>query len=164
MRRIVRSVLPVLVALLAVRLATAAPYGVGDRMAPMTLPTPSGEAVVVGPGTRLVLVTHDMDGGAIAKAVLADHTRVTLAARGAVYVADVSGMPGLVTRFVAIPRLRRRPYPVLLDRDGATRTLFPVVAGAVTAVSLDDGRIVRLEQLTSEAALRATLASDAAAP
>lgn len=161
MRRIVRGVLP---ALLALPLAAAAPYAVGDRVTPMTLPTASGETVVVGPGTRLVLVTHDMDGGAIAKAVLAGHTRATLAARGAVYVADVSGMPALVTRFIAMPRMRRRPYPVLLDRDGATRTSFPVVAGAVTAVWLDDGRIVRLEQLASEAALRAALAGDGTSP
>jgi hypothetical protein len=99
-----------------------------------------------------------MDAGRIAKAVLAEHTAATLAARGAVYVADISKMPGLVSRLIAIPRMRRRPYPVLLDREALTIRRFPATGGRVTAVHLAEGRITAIEQLDSEATLRAALA------
>lgn len=152
--------LGILLATVAVAAAASAePYAVGDRVPPMTFETQFEEKVVIGPTTRLVLVTHDMDAGDVAKKVLADHTAASLEARGAVYVADVSKMPGLVSRFLAIPRMRRRPYPVLLDREAVTARAFPVVEGTVTAVWLEDGRITRLEQLASEDAVRAALAS-----
>ena len=108
-----------------------------------------------------MLVTHDMDAGRIAKAVLADHTAATLAERGAVYVADISKMPGFVSRLMAIPRMRRRPYPVLLDRDALTVHRFPLAEGRVTAVHLADGRITAIEQLGAEDAVRAALATPA---
>jgi NADPH-dependent ferric siderophore reductase len=125
----------------------------------MTFETQHGETVVVGPSTRLVLVTHDMEAGNMAKAVLAKHTAPSLAARGAVYVADISKMPGVISRLMAIPRMRRRPYPVLLDRDATTARVFPVADGKVTAVWLEGGRITRLEQLGSQQAIRAALAA-----
>jgi enoyl-CoA hydratase/carnithine racemase len=143
--------------LLAVTTARAEPWGVGDRIAPMSFQTQHDETFVVGPPVRLVLITHDMGAGDVAKAVLAEHDAASLAARGAVYVADIARMPGLVSRFVAIPRMRNRPYPVLLDREAATARAFGVEDGAVTAVWLDDGRITRLERLRTEAALRAAL-------
>lgn len=137
--------------------AAAEPYEVGDAIRAMRLTTQFDEEVEVGAATRLVLITHDMGAGDVAKAVLAAQTADTLAARGAVYVADISRMPGLVSRLIAIPRMRRRSYPVLLDRTGETGRLFPAMAGAVTAVWLENGRITRLEQLVSEEGVRAAL-------
>jgi len=140
------------------------PYVVGDAVAPIRFQTQFGDDVSVDASARLVLVSHDMDAGGIAKAVLSEHTTETLAARGVVYVADVSKMPGFVSRLIAIPRMRRRPYPVLLDRDGETSRLFPVMPGAVAAIWLADGRVTRIEQLSTEAALRDVLRDSARGP
>jgi hypothetical protein len=143
---------------LAASATAGPPYAVGDRVDPMTFETQHGREVTIGPATRLVLVTHDMDAGGIAKAVLTGHTAASLAARRAVYVADIAGMPGFVSRMFAIPRMRKRPYPVLLDRDAATARAFPTAEGKVTAVWLEEQRITRIDQLGSEAAVRTALA------
>lgn len=147
------------IALALARPATAAdPYAVGDTIRPMTFETQFDTSVTIGPETRLVLITHDMDAGDVAKRVLAGHTTASLAERGAVYVADVSKMPGFVSRLIAIPRMRKRAYPVLLDREAETAVAFPVVEGTVTAVWLEDGRVARVAQLASEDDVRAALA------
>ena len=125
--------LVVLASLLAEPAIATEPHAVGDTVAPIRFETQFGDEVAIDASIRLVLVTHDMDAGSIAKAVLGEHTAATLAARGAVYVADVSKMPGFVSRMIAIPRMRRRPYPVLLDRDGETSRLFPMASGAVAS-------------------------------
>ena len=143
---------------LAVPVAGAEPYDVGDVVQPFSLDTQHGTAVEVGVATQLVLVTHDMDAGKIARAVLEEHTEATLAERGAVYVADISRMPGFVSRLIAIPRMRRRPYPVLLDREGVTAGLFAHEEGKVTVVRLEAGRVTDITLVDSESAVREALA------
>ena len=36
-----------------------------------------------------------------------------------VYVADISGMPALVTRMFALPKMRELPFPIALVREDA---------------------------------------------
>jgi hypothetical protein len=67
-----------------------------------------------------VLFSRDMEGGAMLREVLAVHPEVLERAQ-VVYVADISGMPGLIANTMAIPRIRKRPYPTLLDRKGSPR-------------------------------------------
>ena len=93
---------------LSVPVADAEPYHAADVIRPFSLETQHGTRVEIGAATRLVLVTHDMDAGKIARAVLEEHTEDTLAERHAVYVANISRMPGFVSRLIAIPRMRRR--------------------------------------------------------
>lgn len=57
-----------------------------------------------------------------------------------VYLANISGMPKLVSKLIAVPRLRDLPYPVWLDYAGDTTTGLPFKKGQVTLVSLDHGR------------------------
>jgi len=62
-------------------------------------------------------------------------------------------MPRLVAKLFALPSMRRRPYPMLLDRDGQTTARLPDVAGTVTVISLERLKITRVEQLTDSAEL-----------
>jgi hypothetical protein len=119
--------------------------------------------VDVGARVRRLLVTRDMKAGDIVKETLADAGAGHLDDRAAVYVADVSRMPALVTRLFALPKLRRRPYRMLLDRDGETMARFPSEEGRVTVLHLDAGRITRVVHAATVAELRAALEDPAAA-
>ena len=101
------------------------PAVVPAALEPLALPDQHGEARAVDASVRILVLSRDMDGGAVVRAALeaqGDAAGEFLSARGAVYVADVSRMPGLVRRLLAVPRMRSRPYSVLLDTTGdATR-------------------------------------------
>lgn len=58
-----------------------------------------------------------------------------------VYVANVSGMPSLITSFVAIPKMKEWPYPVWLDKTGEATERLPIHEEMVSVVEVEDGRL-----------------------
>jgi hypothetical protein len=131
-------------ALLAALPVRAEPWAAGERIEPFSLEDQHGTVRHVDAGTRVVLFSRDMDGGDVLKRALEGVPEGFFAARGAAYVADISRMPGLVTRLFALPSMRRRPYPMLLDRDGATTARLPDAEGQATLIFLEDLRIERV--------------------
>jgi hypothetical protein len=144
---------------LATTLATAAPVDVGTALAGFTLDDQHGVPGTVDARTRIVLFTREMKGGDVAKAALAGADQSFLDARGLVYVADVSRMPAVVLRLFALPRMRERPYRMLLDRDGTQTRDLPATEGRATVLFLTELRVTRVADYGSAAELRAALES-----
>lgn len=143
---------------LAPGLAFAQSVGVNDAIAAIALEDQHGEAGGVDASTRGVLLSRDMDGGGLVREALATDGAAQLERAGAVYVADVHGMPSLVRRFIAIPRMRERPYRVLLDTEGAATASLPVEEGKATWLRLEGLRVVEIRFLTSADEVRRVLA------
>jgi hypothetical protein len=149
---------------LALGLAGAAPakgepYAVGSRIEPLVLPDQHGVERRVEAATRGMLLSRDMDGGGFVREALASDGATRLQKAGAVYVADVSRMPGLIRRMVAVPRMRGRGYAVLLDVDGAPTARFPAEAGKASWIRLEGLRIAEIRFLASAEEVRAVLAA-----
>ena len=147
-----------LVTLVAVTGAQAAPLGEGATFPAITLADQHDVQATVGPETKLLLFTRDMDASKITKEVLAENGAAELARAHATYVADISAKPSLVTTLFAMPGLRKRPYPMLLDRDGVVTKDFPSQTGAVTVVTLDHQVVLHVEYVTTAVRLREILA------
>lgn len=141
--------------------AHAEPIGEGARIPEIALDDQHDVRGTVAPETRFLLLTRDMDASGITKTVLAEHGDTMLANAGAVYVADISAMPSLVTKLFAMPGLRKRPYRMLLDRDGKATKDLPYRSGAVTVLTLDHAKIQHVEYVTSPDRLRAILTAAA---
>jgi len=154
-RRMTRWILPLLV--VATIAAAAQPVGVGGSLPRFRLADQHDAPYELDPAVTLLVVTHDMDGGTIVRETLGETPQATLDARGIVYVADIGGMPALVSRLIALPRMRKRPYRVVLDRDGAVTRELPAAAGKATVVRLDALRVTSIEQVGSRDALHALL-------
>jgi hypothetical protein len=112
----------------------------------------------VGAGTRLVLFAPDRESGELAHGVLEATGGETLAQAGIRYVADISAMPGLVTRMFALPKMREYGYTMLLGRESADTAMLPRRPGELTLIELEAGSITDLSYAGTEAALRAALA------
>jgi hypothetical protein len=147
-----------LAALLLATAAHAGPLAVGDPMPPLALEDQHGQAGSVT-GARVVVVSRDMEAGDVVKKALAGRDQAFLDQHGIVYVANISGMPALVTRLFAMPRMRERPYRMLLDRDGTATKDVPAVAGRPTVLGVDAGRVIRLSQPGDPGTLAADLTS-----
>ena len=141
----------------AAALAGAEPYAVGGTLRPFSLEDQHGEHGAVGDRTRVIVLSRDMGAGDVVKGTFADAEQRYLDEHGAVYVADISGMPALVSRMIAVPRMRERKYRVLLDRDGAVGRDFPYVEKRPTVVALDQLRIVAVEHPATAGELREAL-------
>lgn len=131
--------------------------GPGDVLAPLALEDQHGRPRAIDAGVRGILFSRDMGGGGVAKEALAEDGAALLEASGTVYVADISRMPGLVTKLFALPGMRRRPYPMLLDRDGAATSAWPSEEGHASLIGLRDGVVTDVRTFDDAPALRQAL-------
>lgn len=124
--------------------AFAAPYTTGDRVDGFTVKTQHGEAFEFKPAeARFLLVSHDMDTGKKANAVLTAVGKEELAKKKTVYLANIFGMPG-IGRMFAMPKMRRYAHTILLGDDANLIARFPQQAGKVTVLKLEGGKVESL--------------------
>jgi hypothetical protein len=137
--------------------ALAAPNAEGSRVAPFSIEDQYGETHAIDGSVRAILLGRDMDAGDVLEDALAESGRELLLRTSTVYVADVSRMPSFIRRWIAEPKMRRRGYPMLLDRDGALTKDLPNEKGKATLIQLDQLEIVKVRYFESSADLRAAL-------
>jgi hypothetical protein len=113
----------------------------GDALARVALEDQNGIPRLVDSSTRIVVFTRDMSGGEIVKQAFAGLRSAALEANHVACVCDVSGMPWLVRSMFALPGLRKRLYPVMLDESGEATRAFPYREGKASILVLDSGII-----------------------
>ncbi|MFW6345782.1 MAG: hypothetical protein ACOC0M_05590 [Halomonas sp.] len=122
----------------------------GEALPAVVLPDAHGnEHSVPYPGVRHVLFGADMAANELMERAFGELDKGEFTASGLVYMADISGMPGLVARFFALPALRDYPFRVLLARDADMLAFLPREEGTITVVTLSsEGEVsqVRYEQ------------------
>lgn len=138
--------------------ARAEPVAVGGTLVRLALEDQHGEPAAVDEGVRVLVLSRDMKAGDVVKQALADVDQHFLDQHGAVYVADISGMPALVSKMFALPRMRARRYRVVLDRDGVTTRDLPSEKARPTVLFLDRLRVTRIVHPATAAELKAALA------
>lgn len=131
--------------------ASAEPYAAGEWLEAFTLDDQHGVAHSVDGEVALLLFSRDMEGGDLIKEALSDATADTLSTRRAVYIAEISRMPGMIAKLFALPSMRKRPYPMLLDRDGVTTARLPSAESRATLIFLKDLEITSVRHAETAA-------------
>ena len=72
-----------------------------------------------------------------------------------VYVADITGMPSLITKFIALPKMKNYYFPILLI-DEENKVLFPVEKDKITIITLDNSKITDVKYIKTTEDLAAT--------
>jgi hypothetical protein len=147
--------------LLVAARAGAEPLAPGSTLPPLSLPDQHGKTFAIDESVRVVIFTRDMKGGGVVKEALQPDGSAFLERNHALYVSDVSRMPGFIRAAIAKPRLRGRGYPILLDEEGKSTADFPSTEGKATLLLLEKLRVVRVEQVGSVEELRNALEPEA---
>jgi hypothetical protein len=140
--------------------AEAAPLAAGSVMPTLSLNDQHDKPALVGPSTRWVVFTAEKPVSDMVSAVLAAEAAGVADRLRLVYVADISGMPALVTRLFALPKLRELPFPIALVRDPAQVAQvadIPRVPGSATVLRIDAGRVAQVVMARQAAELRAAI-------
>lgn len=133
------------------------PVGVGQALPELGLTDQHERPAPIDAGTRLVLFAPDRESSELAHGVLEATGSETLEQAGVRYVADISAMPGLVTRMFALPKMRDYGYTMLLGRETADTAMLPRRDGELTLIELEAGSVTDLSYVGTEADLRAAL-------
>jgi hypothetical protein len=148
---------------LAAPRAHAEPYAANSVLPKIELPDQHGAPRAIDETVRVVIFTRDMDAGKIVKEAGEKAGPGPLSTNGVVYVADLSGMPGVIRDLFAMPKLRDRPYPLLVDVEGEKTAGFPSAEGRPTVLVLDKLKVVSASNPNSVDELLAAIAPPAPA-
>jgi len=138
----------------------AAPLVPGAATPTITVEDQHGKPVRVDTGTRRVLFTAERAVNDMVSKVLSAQPAGVLERQHAVYVADITAMPSLVTRLFALPKMRELPFSMGLVRDAAQVAQvadIPRQPGAATVLSFEDGKLTEILLARNENQLRAAL-------
>jgi hypothetical protein len=132
----------------AISLSTAAPYQADSKVEAFTAKDQHEKDFTFKPAdTKFLLVSHDMETGKKANAVLSPLGKEFLGSKKAVYMANVFGMPG-IGRMFAMPKMKKYNHRIVLADDAALIARFPAQAGKVTVLKLSDGKVASVAYWT----------------
>jgi len=126
-------------------------------LAELRLPDQHGNVQALPPETKTVLFAADMAAKKIIQALLDAHDADYLPHHQAVFIADIHGMPRIITRLFALPRMRKYGYEILLIEDADVGGRFPRRDGAVTVLGLQDLRPITVNYVRDVEALARAL-------
>ena len=123
----------------------AEPYKVGTVIPAFSLKDQHGKTHEAGQVIRLILFCKDMRGQKIIGNALEKTSEGYLENYHTLYVADSSGMPRLIAKFIALPKLRKQPYKVLLDPEPSVTKDVPSEKDNVTLLYINNRTIKAIE-------------------
>jgi hypothetical protein len=107
--------------------------------------------------TNWLIFSSHKDGGKWVKESLTELSVTDLSQYKTVFVADISAMPGFITRMFAIPKLQDLPFKVYLDLEGTATQNWPRNSEQVSVYRLQQGEIMSTEYFSDEVALNTFL-------
>ena len=128
--------------------ASAAPYAENSKVESFSSKDQHDNAFTFKPDeTRFLLVSHDMETGKKANAVLTTVGPENLKRDKVVYLANIHGMPG-VGRMFALPKMRKYSHTIILGDDPNLIAKFPSETGKVTVLKLMGGKVKEIKYWT----------------
>lgn len=129
----------------------------GERLLPWTLLDQFDKAYTLDQQARILLVARNMNGAKLLNAALEGKPKGFLEARQAVFVADVSRMPAVISTLFAVPAMRDYQYRVLLDSQSRVASRYPAAEDQVLWLDLERGVLRDSRTFSDAQALRQAL-------
>jgi hypothetical protein len=130
---------------------------VGDTMPTLQLTDQYDKDALIPPTTEKVIFVSDMDASKITHPLLQKEGDPYLLKFNAVLISDIHRMPSLISRFVALPKMREYPYTIHLIREEKIGDPFPRNKGQVTLIELKSGKILKILFASKEEEVRTFL-------
>lgn len=136
--------------LLAATFANA--LNIGDSVPSFEIKDQFEKMHKIAADTKTILVAADKDTSEILRDYFLAKDGNFLTTNKAYYVADISGMPSLISKFFALPKMKKYPFSVLLVDEEQTKT-FTKKEGNITVYTVNNGKITDIKYVTNSAGL-----------
>ena len=100
-----------------------------------------------------VIFSHHKDGNEWVRDALNELGIKNLAERHWLYVADISGMPSLITKIFALPKMRKYAFSIAISYDEENTENWPEKEDTVSVYKLNNLKIVEAKTFPSKMAL-----------
>tara|TARA_B100001063_G_scaffold246903_1_gene288419 strand:- start:1523 stop:1975 length:453 start_codon:yes stop_codon:yes gene_type:complete len=101
--------------------------------------------------TKTILVAESRGTSVIVREYLLSKDTNFLETNKTQYIADISGMPSLISKFIALPKMKKYPFPILLVDEEQSKS-FTTQDDKITVYTLTDGKVsdVKFIETTEE--------------
>ena len=117
---------------------------IGNNLPTLTIKDKFEKNFTVDANIKTIIFSATKTEGTTIKEFLLTKDKDYLTANKTVYIADITGMPSLITKFIAMPKMKDYPFSVLLI-DEANKGLFAVKEDMISIISLDNGKITDIK-------------------
>ena len=125
---------------------------VGSNIPTLTIKDQFEKDNIVDENIKTIIFSATKTENTTIKEFLQSKDKELLATNKAVYIADITGMPSLITKFVAMPKMKNYSFSILLI-DEANKTLFPVKEDMISIISLENGKVIDIKYIKTAAEL-----------
>lgn len=112
----------------------------GGTVPTMTIKDQFEKEHTVDANVKTIIFSASKAEGTTIKEFLNTQKKDFLDSNNAVYIADITGMPSLITKYVALPKMKEYSFHVLLI-DETNKGLFPVKDDMISIISLHNSKI-----------------------
>ena len=130
---------------------------VGNEFKLLEYETQKDEKVSIPQQTKTLVFTSEMEASKIAHEVFEKLGDEYLKQNSIVFVSDIHRMPFLITKFVALPKMRSYNYTIHLIKEEGISKDIPKEKGKLTVISLDNYKITSIQFATSPEELQKLL-------
>ena len=117
---------------------------IGNVFPTLTIKDQFEKDFTVDANIKTIIFSATKTEGTTIKEFLLTKDKDYLTTNKTVYIADITGMPSLITKFIAMPKMKDYPFSVLLV-DEANKGLFSVKEDMISIISLENGKITDIK-------------------
>ncbi|MGV6817990.1 MAG: hypothetical protein ACWA44_12075 [Thiotrichales bacterium] len=126
----------------------------GSSLPTLTLKDQFDEPHTIGADTRRIIFASDKHSSRLVNDFLSTQSDNYLELHQTHYLADISGMPKIISSMFALPKMREYRYQILLADQPETLEAIPRRSGEVTLISLADNKVTKITYAESSADLK----------
>ena len=134
----------ILIIMMFITSLNAGDYFVDKKLQTFTLPDQFEKSHAVDKTVHTIIVSFEKSTGADMNAFLNEHCPDYLHKHNAVFVANISEMPSLITKLFAMPKMRKYKHTILIVNDEDNHQ-FLYKEDKITVYTLKDGVISYIE-------------------
>ncbi|MGM0519484.1 MAG: hypothetical protein ACQERD_07560 [Campylobacterota bacterium] len=117
---------------------------VGDSIPTFKINDQFEKAQTIKADAKNIIVAGDRDASEVIRDYLLKQEKGFLQKNNSYYVADISGMPSLITKFFALPKMQDYPFSILLVNEEQSKS-FTKKEEQITVYSIEDGKVSNKE-------------------
>ena len=134
--------------------AFASSLTVGSTLPTFTIKDQFEKEHTVDENIKTIIFSASKAESTTIKDFLATKDKNYLSANNIDYIADITGMPSLISKFVAIPKMKDYAFSILLV-DEEHKGLFPVEADKISIITLEKSKIIDVKYVKTTEELAA---------
>lgn len=127
----------------------AAQLNTGEKIPTFSINDQFEKAQIIPSNTKTIIVAGSKDASDVIKDYLLSLEGDSLAKNDAVYIADISGMPSLITKFFALPKMKKYPFKILL-LDETNNTKFLMQENKITIYEVENQLIKDVKYISTK--------------